>query len=227
VTYHAGAGCDDGDACTTGEACNAGGLCTGGTSTAVCGDGVCNCGESGATCSADCAASCPSGLSLATWDSGADGWTWGGLWRRDTGGYMTAGSSTSYCSSYTQDLTYGSDLDLSGCASAMLSFLVRLRDDPDYSPDSDKSERLSVRCSGDGGGSWTNLTPSPWPSNQSACSTSYCDGGEGLDRSFAWTSQVITLPAACRTTRVRFQFRATGSCVWRIWYWYVDTVRLN
>jgi hypothetical protein len=142
---------------------------------------------------------------------------------------MVAGSSTSYNSSYTHSLTNGSNTDLSGCTSATLSFLVRLSDDSDWSPDSDKSERLYPECSGDGGGSWTALTPNPWPSNQSPCSTSYCDGGEGLNRSFSWTSQSISLPAGCRTTQARFRFRATGSSIWRLYNpgWYVDTVTVN
>jgi hypothetical protein len=242
--------CDDGNLCTYNDACS-GSSCAGtaitctsdacytrscnGTSSctqvekAHCGDGTCNCGETAGSCPGDCTVVCPSALSLATWNSDAEGWTFTGPWRRDSGGYMVAGSATSYNSSYTHSLTNGSNTDLSGCTSATLSFLVRLSDDSDWSPDSDKSERLYPECSGDGGGSWTALTPNPWPSNQSPCSTSYCDGGEGLNRSFSWTSQIITLPAGCRTTQARFRFRATGSSIWRLYNpgWYVDTVTVN
>jgi hypothetical protein len=107
---------------------------------------------------------------------------------------------------------------------------VRLADDPNWpSKGADKSERLYVQCSGDGGASWTNLTPSPWPTNQSACATSYCDGYLGFDRSFPWTAETISLPAACRTATVRFQFQAKGSCIWNLQDpgWYVDTVTVN
>ncbi len=44
--------CDDGNACTTGDACSAG-VCKG--TAPVCGNGVCDCGESNASCVADCA----------------------------------------------------------------------------------------------------------------------------------------------------------------------------
>jgi hypothetical protein len=140
---------------------------------------------------------------------------------------MRGGSESCCCSSYNRYLTYPTDVDLSGCTTATLRFSVQLDDDDTYSPDSDMSERLYVQCSGNSGGSWTDLTPNPWPSNQSPCATSYCDGGVGLDRSFSWTTQAITLPAACRTTQTRFRFRATGTCIWRIWFWYVDSVSLN
>jgi hypothetical protein len=105
-----------------------------------------------------------------------------------------------------------------------------LVDDSTWSPDVDRSERLFVECwNNSPPGAWVSLVPSPWPTNQSPCSTSYCDGGEGLDRSFAWTSQAITLPSSCRNSQARFRFRATGSCVWRLMNpgWYVDTVSLN
>jgi hypothetical protein len=88
---------------------------------------------------------------------------------------------------------------------------------------------LYVQCSGDGGGVWTNLTPDPWPANQSACSTSYCSGGKNASRAFPWTSQSITLPAACLTANVRFRFQAKGQNVWRLLDpgWYVDTVTIH
>jgi hypothetical protein len=47
--------CDDGDICTTGTTCS-GGSCTGGSATDMCWDGICNCGETGATCPEDCIA---------------------------------------------------------------------------------------------------------------------------------------------------------------------------
>jgi hypothetical protein len=141
---------------------------------------------------------------------------------------MAAGSSIKYNSSYTENLTYGSDVDLSGCTSATLSFLVQLADDINYGT-TDKSERLYVQCSGDGGATWTSLTPNPWPANQSACSTSYCAGSNTIDRSFAWTSQSIALPAACLKKATRFQFQAKGSSAWNMQNpaWSVDNVKVN
>jgi hypothetical protein len=174
---------------------------------------------------------CPTPITLGTFDSGAESWTFDGLWRYDGGSAsMVAGSTTKYSSSYTQNLTSPTNLDLSSCASATLSFSVRLADDPDYaSKGPDKSERLYVQCSGDGGGTWTNLTPSPWPTNQSACATSYCCGGPGSTRSFPLTAQSIVLPAACRTATTRLRFQAKGSSVWNLQNpgWYVDNVRVN
>lgn len=147
---------------------------------------------------------------------------------------MVAGSGTKYSSSYTHNLTYGTNVDLRSCASATLSFRVQLRDDATsfYAEDNDptdKSERLFVQCSGDGGATWTNLTPNPWPTNQSACATSYCAGRYLLDRSFPWTSQQIALPAGCLTETARFRFQAKGANVWRLHNpgWYVDDVTVN
>lgn len=171
---------------------------------------------------------CPTGLSLATWQSGDEGWVYDGLWSRNSGGFMAAGSSTKYSSSYTQNLTSGSDVNLASCSSTTLKFLVKLADDPSYGS-TDKSERLYVQCSGDSGATWTNLTPSPWPSNQSACSTSYCAGDMSTDRSFGWSSATIALPAGCLTSKARFRFQAKGSSAWNMMNpgWSVDQVSLN
>ena len=196
----------------------------------ACGGATPDCNGSTCVClSGHCGTPCPTALSLATWDAGDDGWTWDGLWERHAGGYMTAGSTTSYSSPYTQNLTSGTPVDLSGCSSAVLGFQVRLDDDPDYDGSVDKSERLYVQCSGDGGGVWTNLTPNPWPPNQSACATSYCSGGKNASRAFPWTSQSITLPASCLTANARFRFQAKGQNVWRLLDpgWYVDSVTID
>jgi hypothetical protein len=208
--------------------CNAGTCAACGSGS--CGNGRCDCGETTGTCAADCGPPCPTALSIATWNSGADGWSWDGLWRRHSSGYMVAGSTTSYSSSYTQNLTYGTNVNLSGCTAATLAFSVRLDDDPSYSNKGpDKSERLYVQCSGDAGANWTNLTPNPWPANQSACATSYCCGGPGSGRSFPWTAQTIALPAGCRTATVRFRFQAKGQSAWNLMNpgWFVDTVTVN
>jgi len=210
--------------------CNTSGACVA-CSTGSCGNGRCDCGETSSSCAADCGPACPTGLSLGTFDAGTDGWTFDGLWRRDsTNACMVAGSTTKYSSSYTQNLTNGSDVNLSGCTSATLNYRVQLADDPGYyAKGPDKSERLYVQCSGDSGATWTNLTPTSWPVNQSACATSYCCGGPGAGRSFPWTNQAAVLPASCRTATARVRFQAKGSSVWNLQNpgWYVDSVTVN
>ena len=56
--WRASSPCDDGDACTTGDACR-GGVCGGEPAPTPCGDGVCTCGETPASCPADCTATLP------------------------------------------------------------------------------------------------------------------------------------------------------------------------
>lgn len=170
---------------------------------------------------------------IGEWGSGDDGWGRDGLWRRESGA-MVAGSSLKYSSSYTQNLTYGANIDLRSCGQATLSFRVRLDDDysSSYSEENDKtdkSERLYVQCSGDGGANYTNMTPSPWPANQSACGDSYCAGKYGLNRGFPWTAQTLAIPASCLTRSARFRFQAKGANVWRLQNpgWYVDDVTVN
>ena len=220
-------------ACSAASHCSAGQWCSAGACTAcsaaACGDGECDCGETTATCASDCGPPCPTGLVIGSWTNDDQGWTKDGLWKRNSSGQMVAGSTTSYNSPYTQNLTYGTNVNLLSCTTATLKFSVKLSDDSTWSPDVDKSERLWVQCSGDGGGSWNNLTPTAWPANQSPCATSYCDGGEGLNRSFPWTSQTLTLPAACRTATARFRFQAKGTSVWRLQNpgWWVDDVTVN
>ena len=220
--------------------CGAGKFCNGTSCqacAAVCGDGVCDavCGETEGTCPADCALpACPVGMEIGAFSlTDEPDWTYkksSGLWRY-LNGQMVAGSGINpYGSSYVENLTWTKTVDLRSCASPKLSFRVRLSDDAEYNSDpTDKSERLYVECSGDGGGSWTTLTPNPWPSNQSACSNSYCAGRQNLDRSFPLTSQNITLPQACQTATVTFRFRAQGSSAWRLNNpgWYVDDVTVN
>jgi hypothetical protein len=171
---------------------------------------------------------------LGAFTSNTDGWVIDPLWSRDAsnGGVLVAGSSLSYNNTYTQNAMNGSNVDLGGCATTpvKLGYRVRLDDDPTYaSKGLDKSERLYVQCSGDGGATWTPLTPSPWPTNQSPCATSYCDGAYALDRSFPWTAQSITLPPACVSKTMRVRFQAAGKSMWNLMSpgWWVDTVTIN
>jgi hypothetical protein len=198
-----------------------------------CGDTVCNCGETAGSCPGDCTVVCPTSLSLATWTSGDDGWTKDGAWRRESSA-MKWGSSSSYNSSYTHYLTYASNVDLSGCASAWLTFVISLSDDSSWDSESstDKNQKLYVECSGDGGGSWLNMTAPTLPTAQttsSGCTTYYCDGNQSINRSFSSTGQTWTLPAGCRTASARFRFRANGTTAWDLNNpgWTVDTVTVN
>ncbi|HNT28162.1 MAG TPA: hypothetical protein PKH10_08290 [bacterium] len=198
--------CTDNAHCNTGagESCNAQNICT----------------------------ACPLPLTLATWDSGDDGWTKEGAWRRE-GSEMRWGSTTSYNSSYTHNLAYATDLSLAGCPSAVLTFQIQLKDDL-WSSESgtDKNQKIYVECSGNSGGSWVSLTPPTLPTAQtksSGCTTYYCDGNSSIDRSFSKTGQTWTLPAECRTATARIRFRANGSTAWDLLNpgWIVDTVSLN
>jgi hypothetical protein len=229
--------------CTTNSQCGSGKWCNNsvcelcntaqhcGAGCATCSGSTPDCDGTSCTCqSGSCGTPCPVGLSIATWQSGADGWTWDSLWRRNTAGYMEAGSTaTTFNKNYTQVLSYGTDVDLSNCTSATLAYLVQLRDDTFFTPNADKSERLHVSCSIDGGLSWTDLTPISWPPNQSACSTTYCNGYP-TSRAFGWTGQTATVTAPCLgKANVKFGFRATGASAWRLLDpgWLVDQVTVN
>jgi hypothetical protein len=172
---------------------------------------------------------CPTAKAIGDWTSSDDGWSLDAPWTR-VFGYMTFGSSlNAYNKPYTLNLTYGSDVALQGCATATLTFTVRLADDINYSPKTDKSERLIVQCSGDSGMSWVNLTPGPMPSIESSCGTSYCSGSTSVDRSFPWTGQSAAIPAACLSATARFRFSATGKTAWALQSpgWSVDSVTIN
>lgn len=192
-----------------------------------CGNGRCDCGETTGTCAADCGPPCPVGLKLATWTSGDDGWTYAsGNWWVRTSGYMSFGYYAPHSGSYSQDLAYSSNVDLTSCSSATLTFTLSLQDDPGYG--SDKAQKLTAYCSGDGGASWVAITPSTWPSNQGACSPSYC-GGYNTSRGFGWTGQTDALPAACLKSGARFKFTANGTTTWGLQAegWRVDDVTVN
>ncbi len=177
-----------------------------------------------------CQQSCPSALTLGSFASGSDGWSFDGLWRAGSGA-MVAGSTTRYSSGYSESLTQGQSVDLSGCGAATLSFEVSLNDDAMYDSDpTDRSERLYVECSGDGGVSWAApLTPNPAPANQNGCGSSYCAGKEGTDRSFGWTAQSIALPSECLKATMKVRFRAAGSSAWRLYNpgWLVRNVAVR
>ncbi|HOW52221.1 MAG TPA: hypothetical protein PLV42_09295 [bacterium] len=176
--------------------------------------------------------SCPTGLSLGSWASGDDGWSHDNNWWTRASGNMHLDYTADHSSSYTQDLTYTTDIYLAGCASATLSFAVQLNDDYTYAAGSDKSEKLYVQCSGDAGANWTSMTPNPWPSSDQSgeCGglPGYCAGGPGNDWSFAKTNQTIDIPVACRTAQARFRFHATGDTTWSLlapgWQIYPVTV---
>lgn len=199
-------------------ACSAGG----------CGNGRCDCGETSGTCAADCGVPCPTAKVLATWDAADDGWVVSSsFWRRLSGAMVAGSGSNPYGGSYTENLTYNSDVNLASCGTATLKFTVRLADDPSYGS-TDMSERLYVQCSGDAGATWTSVNPTPLSGTQSGCNTSYCAGASN-DRSFGPIAGSISLPANCRTATARFRFQAKGASAWNMQNpaWYVDSVSLN
>lgn len=175
------------------------------------------------------------GLVIGDWTSGNDGWVYEkhadgtrNFWRLNAG-FMGGGSGSSpFTKAYTQDLTYGSDVNLTMCASATLKFDVKLSQDTGTSSGNNR-ERLNVQCSGDGGASFIDMTPNPWPSKQGGCNPSYCTGTFTTDQSFNWTAQTITLPAGCRTARARFRFQATGVNAYTMHNpgWSVRNVKVN
>ncbi|HSA32406.1 MAG TPA: hypothetical protein P5077_01640 [bacterium] len=197
--------CTDNAHCNTGagEVCNAQNICT----------------------------ACPLPLTIATWASDDEGWTRTGNWVRETtsDGWMRY-DDDSHKTNYDHSLTYATDINIAGCSAATLSFSITFMDYV-YTTDADKSEKMYVECSGDGGGSWNTLVPTPYPANQSSsrCSNCYCDGDSSSfsEKSFGWTAQNITLPVACKTSAVRIRFRAKGTDSWAINYWGIDTVILN
>lgn len=174
---------------------------------------------------------CPLPLTLGTRDIGETGWTRTGNWIIETTstGWMRF-DDDSHKTNYDYSLSYASNIDLSICSSATLNFSITLSDYV-YTTDPDKSEKMYVECSGDGGGSWNTLVPNPFPSNQSSsrCSNCYCDGDANSfgEKSFGWTAQTMTLPSACKTDKVRFRFRAKGGDSWRLNYWGIDAVTVN
>lgn len=174
---------------------------------------------------------CPTALTLGTWASGDDGWSHDNNWWTRASGYMHVDYINGHNSNYTQNLTYATDIDLAGCTAATMKFAVQLGDDT-YAAGTDKSEKLFVQCSGNSGGSWTTLTPNPWPSNQqSNCSSTggYCAGGSGNNWSFGKTNQTISIPSGCLTTQARIQFQATGKTTWSLMNtgWYIYPVTIN
>lgn len=177
-----------------------------------------------------CVGACPSNVSLGTWASGNDNWSIDDNYWLRSSGFMHLDYLPKHSSSYTKELTYTIDTDLSGCSSATLKFAVQLSDDTS-AYGSDKSEKLFVQCYNSGGG-WTTMTPNPWPTNQeSNCSSTggYCAGGSGKDWSFGKTNQTISIPAGCRISQAKFRFQATGDTTWSLFYqgWQIYPVTIN
>ena len=176
---------------------------------------------------------CPLPLTVATWDSGDDGWTKDGAWVNKNS-KMEWGSSTKYNSSYTHNLTYGTETVLTHCVNAGVSFTISLSDDTSWESESgtDKNQRLYVECSGNGGTDWVSMTPPTLPSAQtknSGCTTYYCDGNQSVDRSFSAVAQTWMFPAGCIAPNALIRFRANGSSAWELYTpgWTVDTVEMK
>jgi hypothetical protein len=215
VSYSTSA-CNDGDACTTGETCNGAGSCAGGTSAAVCGDTVCNCGETSASCPADCTVACSLPVTIGAFDTGADGWTTTANWAYSStggasGGYMRFDDeSPSHLTGYSRAVT-SPVRDLSGCTAASLRYSVKLDDYTDswYGDD----EYMRAQCSGNGS-SWTTLA-------------SYLDGDDSWNEDFGWTQYTHVLPAGCRTATSYIRFLSEGDDSWNFDFWGIDSVSLQ
>lgn len=244
-SYYAG----DGTSCSF---CNIDGQC--GSGCTACGGGTTKCKDNGngtsqcvqcidnsqcntgagEVCNASnvCQNTCPSALTIATWNGSNEGWSFTGRWYVNAG-TAAWGSGANPNEVYDHSLANGTNVDLSGCSNATLTFTISLRDDAGYSSESstDKNNRLYIECSGDGGTNWASLSAPTLPSAQtsnSGCTTYYCDGNYGRDRSFSAVTQTWTLPAGCRTATARFRFRVNGQ-PWDLLNpgWTVDTVTVN
>ncbi|MGI6395142.1 MAG: EGF domain-containing protein [bacterium] len=187
----------------------------------------------GEKCSNNKCVTCSLPVTLATWNEGDDGWDASyKAWKRDDSGHMKYSGDYGHKANYEHYLTNGTPTDIGSCGTVYANYSVMLSDfHYEAGNDPDKSERLILQCSGDNGGNWVDVTPpgsSSWPSNQSQCSTSYCDGGAWPNlKSFSWTEQKISVPAQCKTSSARFRFKAWGKDNWNINYWGVDSVVLT
>jgi len=155
---------------------------------------------------------CTPTVSLATWASGDDGWSYTANWVRQTtaGQGGTNGWMRFYCSptistAYTRALTASTTVNISGCTNPTISFYSLL---DNYNPSG--NEYLRLDCSGNGGSTWTENI---WTINNTA------DHG--------WTLRTATIPTDCRSNNAVFRFRATGVNTNNIDWWGVDTVTVN
>jgi hypothetical protein len=158
-------------------------------------------------------------MTLATWDSGTDGWTYNGNWGWESsggspGGYMRFDDSPcryNYSYALTSPL-----IDLTGCSSVSVQYDIKL-DDCEWESFSDLVERIYVQCSGDGS-SWHTLH-------------TYEDGDDDewwtTDESFPWGAHTDALNAACLTATAYVRFLAEGDESWAIDYWGIDEVSLS
>ncbi len=213
-----GTSCGDGT-CNGGEnTCNCWQDC--GTS---CGDTCCNGAEDSVSCPADCGIVCSLPMTLATWDSGAEGWTYSDNWSLQSsggspGGYMRFDDATpSQKSDYSIALT-SPLIDLSGCSTVSVQYDIMLND---YEAESwfEYHEMMYVQCSGNGS-TWYTLH-------------TYEDGidegdfWDNTDESFSWGAHTDALNAACLTATAYVRFLADGDDSWGIDYWGIDEVSLS
>ncbi|HOG43140.1 MAG TPA: kelch repeat-containing protein, partial [bacterium] len=155
---------------------------------------------------------CTTTVSLATWASGDDGWSYTANWVRQTtagqggtNGWMRFYYSPTISTAYTRALTASTTVNISGCTNPTISFYSLL---DNYNPSG--NEYLRLDCSGNGGSTWTENI---WTINNTA------DHG--------WTLRTATIPTDCRSNNAVFRFRATGVNTNNIDWWGVDTVTVN
>lgn len=155
---------------------------------------------------------CTPTVSLATWASGDDGWSYAANWARQTtagqggaNGWMRFYWDPAISTSYTRALTSSTSVNIAGCTNPTISFYSLL---DNYNPSG--NEYLRLDCSGNGGSTWTENI---WTINNTA------DHG--------WTLRTATIPTDCRSNNAVFRFRATGVNTNNIDWWGVDTVTVN
>ena len=161
-----------------------------------------------------CIGACPVPVTLSTWDSTVDGWATTSNWARISSssdyrwdswpgdGYMVFWNHprlTGFDRSLTSPV-----VDLSGCSSATVEFIVRFKDDSEVSG----SNKLSLECYN--GSGWSPI----WIYNESSGSYSY-------------NTLSYSLGSSCRRSNAQIRFRAEGSDSYGISSWGVDEVKLK
>ncbi len=156
---------------------------------------------------------CTPTVSLATWASGDDGWSYAANWARQTtagqggaNGWMRFYWDPAISTSYTRALTSSTSVNIAGCTNPTISF-YSLLDNFNASG----NEYLRLDCSGNGGSTWTDNIWT-WRNNTA---------------DHNWTQRTATVPTNCRSNNAVFRFRATGVDTNNINWWGVDTVTVN
>ena len=149
------------------------------------------------------------GAPLWGWETGDEGWNMGGDWERDDyrahGGDWSMDFTFSFdYDNYEDDTTrWRAAHDLSLCQSCGLTVGFWLRGSTESCCDG-----LTLRCSGDGGTSWSDV-------------------GDRIDGYYSWTRFTRTLPESCITDRSRLALRFESDFSFVDEGYVVDDLRLE